>query len=400
MKMRIAFFADNFYPELSGIADSILITGKELTKRGHEVVFVGPHYTPKNYSSVHRQHSEKDGQEFVNDIPVVRLPSLPLPLSPTGQSRIALPTGASFAFLKKFKPDIIHTNSPYGCGIEAMRAAKKFNIPLIGTNHTPIEEFYPLAPNLMRHFDVWYYNHCAFITTPFTKLIERMREVGFNKPAKALANPVVRSIFNPPSEHERITIQAKLNLPGPTILYVGRVATEKHIDLVLKSVAALVPNFPTIKFVITGHGIEVVHLQNLAQKLKIAEHVLFTGFIPPENLALYYKAADVFVIMSTADSQSIAMMQAYASEVPAIGARAHGLPDYIPEDVGFLVEPGNIDQLTEKIGELLNNEDLRVRMGRAANMFIDRMSPEKIAAEWEEIYKEVIGRSTSSTLSL
>lgn len=392
MKMRIAFFADNFYPELSGIADSILITGKELTKRGHEVVFVGPHYTPKNYSSAHRQHTKKDGQEFVNGMRAVRLPSLPLPLSPTGQSRIAIPTGASFEFLSKFKPDIIHTNSPYGCGWEAVRAAKKFKVPLVGTNHTPIEEFYPLAPTLMRRFDAWYYNHCSFVTTPFAKLIERMREVGFSKPARALANPVVRSIFNPPSDHERMTIQAKLNLPGPTLLYVGRVATEKHIDLVLHSVAKLLPQFPTIKFVITGHGIEVANLQTLAQKLGIAEHVLFTGFIPPENLALYYKAADMFVIMSTADSQSIAMMQAYASAVPAIGARAHGLPDYIPENVGFLVEPGNIEQLTEKIKELLTDEDMRVRMGQAAHAFIDQMSPEKIAEEWEEIYKKALER--------
>ncbi len=236
--MRIAFFSDNFYPELSGIVDSILITGSQLVKHGHEVVYVGPHYLPKHYAMVGRQCTEENGHEHCEGLPVVRLPSLPAPMSPTGQSRIALPTGASFAYLEKFKPDILHTQSPYGCGIEALRVAKKFNVPLVGTNHTPIEAFFPMAPMLMRRYDAWYYNHCAFITAPFAKLIENMRAVGFHQPGKALPNPVVHTLFNPPTPEEKKTLREKFGFEGPVVLYAGRNSGEKHHDDVLHAIVA------------------------------------------------------------------------------------------------------------------------------------------------------------------
>ena len=388
--MRIAFFADNFYPELSGIVDSTLTTGRELTRRGHSVLYIGPHYSTRDYTLVGKQYQEENGSEVIDGIPILRLPSIPLPFSPTGQSHFAFPTGDAVAYLRKWKPDIIHTHSPYGCGFEAKKAAKKLGVPLVGTNHTPIEEFFPAAPKLMRRFDAWYYNHCALVTAPFDNLILHMREVGFRKPSRTLPNPVVHALFNPPTKDEKNIIREKLGLQGPVVLYAGRVASEKHIDVIVRSIKKLTPFFPTIKLVITGHGAAVASLQALAQELKIAEHILFAGFIPLENLALYYKAADVFTIMSTADSQSIALMQAYATGIPAIGARAHGLPSYIPTDCGYLVEPGNVDSLTHYLKELLQNEPLRNTMGQAGISFVETMSPEKITDEWEKIYQSVL----------
>lgn len=388
--MRIAFFADNFYPELSGIVDSILITGKELMTRGHEVVYVGPHYSPKDYALVGKQCMEENGSEVIDGMKVLRLPSVPLPYSPTGQSHFAFPSGKAVQFLREWKPDIIHTNSPYGCGFEAKKAARKLKIPLVGTNHTPIEEFYPHAPILMRRFDAWYYNHCDFASAPFENLLKNMRAAGFKKDGHAVPNPVVHALFNPPTSEEKKMIREKFGFEGPVILYAGRVAAEKHLDLVIESVKELLQTFPNIRFVITGHGSAAASLKSLAQELKMAEHVLFTGFLPSENLALYYKAADVFTIMSTADSQSIALMQAYATGIPAVGARAHGLPDYIPADCGFLVEPGDVDSLTKHLKELLENDALREKMGQAGLKFVETMSPEKIADEWESIYKKLI----------
>ncbi len=387
--MRIVYFSDNFYPELSGIVDSILITGRELVKRGHEVAYVGPHYLPKDYAMVGKQCTEANGREHIDGMPVVRLTSLPLPMSPTGQSRFAFPTGQAVEFLREWKPDVVHTQSPYGLGFEAKKAARKLGVPLIGTNHTPIEEFYPFAPTVMRKFDSWYYNHCEFVSTPFEKLITNMREVGFKRTARAIPNPVVHTLFNQPAEGEKAKIRQELGLVGPIILYTGRIAAEKHIDLIIKAIAKLQPIFPTIKFVVTGHGAAQKSLQLLAQELHIGEHILFTGFIPTETLALYYKAADVFTIMSTADSQSIALMQAYATGVPAVAAHSHGLPDYVPIDCGFLVTPGDVEALTQKLKALLEDEPLRVNMGQAGFSFIEKLSPEKIASHWEEIYQNV-----------
>lgn len=391
--MRIAFFSDNFYPELSGITDTIITTGKELKARGHEICYVGPYYAPREYLLANRQYPHTPGDDVIDGMPIVRLPSVRLPASPTGQSRFAFPTGASFEFLKNFKPDLIHTQSPYNLGYEARRAAKKFGVPLVGTNHTAIEDFFPAAP-LMRRFDAWYYNHCSFVTAPYQKLLERMREVGFKRPGRAVANPAVLDEFTPPADAaDKAEHQSALGLNGgPVLLYAGRLAQEKRIDVALRAVALLVKQFPTLSFVATGRGAAEPSLHKLAQRLGIGKHVHFTGFLSRKALTHVYKAADVFVMMSTSDSQSIALMQAYSAGVPAVCARARGLPDYTPEGVGFLVEPGDHTALAEKLKLLLTDEPLRQSMGKKARHFVSIFSPGQIAGEWEQIYSDVLKR--------
>jgi 1,2-diacylglycerol 3-alpha-glucosyltransferase len=199
--MRIALFSDNFYPELSGINDTIVTTGKELKARGHDILYVGPRYTPADYAIAKRQFPLKKEDDTPGDnLPVLRLPSMHMPLSPTGQSRFAFPYGKTLDEVAKWKPDIIHTQSPYGAGFAAKKLAKRLKVPLVGTNHTAIEDFFPFGTRFaMRRFDAWYYNHCGIVTTPYQTLIERMRKAGFHQPAQVLPNPADLREFLPPT---------------------------------------------------------------------------------------------------------------------------------------------------------------------------------------------------------
>ena len=388
--MRIAFFSDNFYPELSGITDTIITTGKELQKRGHNIVYICPRYSPQDYATGKRQYPIKKEDDTIDGMPIVRLPSVSMPLSPTGQSRFAFPTGASFTFLDSFKPEVIHTQSPYGTGLEALHAAKRYGVPLVGTNHTAIEDFFPFGMRaMMRRYDAWYYNHCNFVTTPYAALLRRMGKKGFHKPGRAVANPAELQAFGPATPEEKAEHKRSFGLTGPVVLYAGRLGVEKHVDVVVRALALLVKDFPTITLVATGHGAAESGLKKLAQKLGVGRQIKFTGFLSRATLPHAYKTADVFAMMSTSDSQSIALMQAYSSGTPAVCARARGLPDYTPKEAGFLVEPGDHKALAAKIKLLLHDDTLRATMGAAAVDFAKKFSPEKIADEWEQIYESV-----------
>lgn len=400
--MRIAFFADNFYPEISGISDSILITGQELARRGHQVCYVAPWYAPRDYEIVGCKdfapaRGTAPGKETASGLPVVRLPSLTMPNSPTKQSRIAFPSGASVHYLKEeFKPDIIHTNSPWGTGLEALKAARRLKVPLVGTNHTMIEEFVRYAPGgtmlegPARRWDAWYYNHCRFVSAPYEGLLKGMRQMGFKRPSEAIPNPAELPLFRAPSVAEKTEVKREMGLTGPVVLYAGRLAPEKHADKIVRAVALLAREVPDLTFIMTGHGAESQHLKALAEKLGIAERVRMTGFIPMEKLAAYYRAADIFAIMSTADSQSVSLMQGYAAGLPAVGARSRGLIDYLPEDCGFLVEPGDVEALAARLKELAEDPLLRERMGKAGINFVKQFSPAAVADRWERIYAEAM----------
>jgi 1,2-diacylglycerol 3-alpha-glucosyltransferase len=389
--MRIAYFSDDFYPMISGIADTILITGRTLKNRGHEICYVAPRYSKHTYEITNRAYPQDPEREEVDGMRVARLPSVHLPMSPTGESRFAFSTGGSYAFLQEFKPDIIHIQSPYSLGAEARKMAKHFNVPLVGTNHTAIEDFFPPGTRAaMRRFDAWYYNHCDVISAPYQRLIDRMREVGFIKPGFAVANPAELSEFSPPESADRDERRRALGLEGPMLLAVGRLANEKRVDVTIRAMPRLVTAFPTLTLMLTGHGAAEESLKKLAQQLGVAKHVRFLGFLSRKALSHVYKAADAYVMMSTSDSQSLALMQGYATGVPAFCARARGLPDFTPADCGFLIEPGNHEELASKIELFLKDEALRTKMGAAAIAYSKNFAPEKIAQQWEEVYTNVI----------
>ena len=262
-------------------------------------------------------------------------------------------------------------------------------MPLVGTNHTAIEDFFPpLTRAVMRRWDAHYYNKCSFVSAPYQKLIERMRAVGFKKAGRAVPNPADLHEFSPPSPAEREVHKRALGLTGPVVLYAGRLGVEKRVDVLVRAMAALHKQVPNITFVSTGHGAAQPALERLVQTLGLGKHVRFTGYLSRAALPHVYQAADLFWIASTSDSQSLALMQAYATGLPAVCARARGLPDYTPASCGFLASPGKPEEFAQYASELLQNDALRHDMSRAAIEFANQFSPDKIADEWEEIYKK------------
>src|SRR3989338_3162718 len=102
--MKIAIFSDNFYPELSGISDSVILLARELAKLGHEICFYAPKYSAKNYKALNLT----DQKLALGDkIKIKRLFSLPAPFI-SNNSRIVLPINF-WRLFSHFKPDIIHT---------------------------------------------------------------------------------------------------------------------------------------------------------------------------------------------------------------------------------------------------------------------------------------------------
>ena len=103
--MKIAIFSDNFYPELSGIADSIISLAKELVRHENTIDFFVPYYTNKNYADANVPVKEID---LENSVTVTHLPSISYP-SPTLQGRLAFWNKSIIKIIKDKDPEIIHT---------------------------------------------------------------------------------------------------------------------------------------------------------------------------------------------------------------------------------------------------------------------------------------------------
>lgn len=383
--MRIAICSDSFEPEISGIVDSILTCGEELVRRGHHVLYLVPDY------GTGAPPSARPGLE------VVRLRSMPVLSSPTGQWRLVPPFGASLRPLRRFAADVLHVHTPFGTGLEAIGASRRLKVPLVGTNHSAIEDFVAYVPGLgrglagpARRYASWFYNRCALVTAPFGGLIDDMRSAGFRRPALALPNPVRLDRFTPAPPERREALRRSLGLSGRVILYAGRLAPEKNVDLLVEALARLRRERSDVALVVTGYGQAEAELRARSRALQLEGAVRFTGFVSEADLADLYRVADVFAMMSTAETQSLALMNAYASGVPVVAAKARALPHYVPSGCGLLVAPGDTAGLVAALQRLLDDEALRAAMGAEARSFVAQFSAQAIIDRWETLYAEAM----------
>ncbi len=387
--MRIAFFSENFYPALSGISDSIILLARELAARGHRVRFYVPTYASRDYQ---RGASTAGELELGENIEVIRLWSMPYPPA-SEQRRVVIPLGRGWRSLRSWKPDVIHTQLCFGMGLEALLAAKLLHVPLIGTNHTPLSEFIHYGPvhgawmtrTVLRYVS-WYYNQCAFVTAPSHFLFPEMIANGFRRPHRALSNPVDTIRFYPATAQKRSELRQELNITGPVLLYTGRLSPEKHVDVCIRAFADVRRVVPDASFFIVGQGAAQDRLKALAQQLNLGNAVRFFGFVSPDDIVRIYQAADVFAIASTAETQCLSLMQAFACGLPAVAVNAGGLPEYLPSSVGFIVPTGDVGAMAEKLTLLLNDDGMRRQYGERALQFVQRYAASRIAEEWISLY--------------
>lgn len=393
--MRILFYSDNFYPEMSGISDSIISTGRGLQALGHEVAFAGPKYSDGNYAFVGAARDEfLEAEGFT----VFRIPSLPFAGSASGQSRNVIPMGWSLAFVRRWKPDIIHSQTPFGSGFEALWASRLFGIPLIGTNHTHIHEFIKIygpirtawAESLMQKFFSFYYNRCACVSAVAPKLLAEMREHGLKRPAQIISNPLSLSVFAPPSPEEKARIRKEFGLSGPTIIYAGRIAPEKRLDAVLRAQALLLKKIPDATLVIAGNGPIDKEMRSLAERLGISAQVICTGFLDHATLSKWYKASDVFTMMCPIETQCLALMQAFATGLPSVGVAAGAVGIHIGPARGLTVGDGDHVALAKSLESIIRDSATARTMGKNALAYVQKFSQEAIADEWLSVYKRAL----------
>ncbi len=397
--MRIAIFSDNFYPELSGISDSIVALATELAAQGHFIHFYVPQYSAKNYARIGlTAHTELS---LGPNIQITRLLSIPYSTG-TGQGRAIVPTFLRSIAVKRFKPDIIHTQLFFTAGLEALIASRILGVPLIGTNHTAVKEFAHYSPIhtpaverfLIRYVN-WYYERCALVTAPSKSVIEEMNSFGFKGNTRVISNPIDTKMFSPVSSSRRTELKKEFGFSPFTVIHAGRLAVERNIDVIIKAVAAAAKKIPDMLLAFAGGGSDEKRLRALAESLGIEKSVKFLGVLPKPKLAEAYNAGEVFTITSTADTQSLVMMQAMACGLPVIGVRARALPEYINSENGILIEPGDEKALTEKILYYAEHADVRSKTGEGAAKYALQFSAPHIATEWEKIYGEEIKRYTS-----
>lgn len=386
--MRILFVADTYYPHINGVYYFIQRLATQLQSKGHEVAVVAP--SASIYFSLTK----------IDNISVYGLPSLSVLFYRSVRFPVPfLLKKRMDSIMTSYKPDIIHIQGHFALNRTILKINKKYNIPVIATNHFMTENltcFLPLQ-KLKTKVEEWMwkgfskvFNQAAIVTTPTetgAKLIRPKLKVS----VVPVSNGIDLKRFSPGVNAK--CIRKKYSIPEkPILLSVGRLDPEKHLNEVFEA-TALAAKSTDFCLVICGRGVEREALERQAKKLGIEENVVFTGFVSNEDLPHLYKISTCFITASIAELQSLATMEAMASGLPVVAANAGALAELVHNGKnGYLFNTGDIKAIAKSVSAIFNNNLLQKEMRKSSLAYIAKHDINETVTIYENLYKKYDSR--------
>ena len=389
--LRIAVGAVTYPPDVNGAANfgHRLATG--LAARGHDVHVIchSPDRAPRT--------------EVIDGLTVHRVPSYGSPFHPTIRGMLPWQeSGPAAELLDGIQPDVVHVQSHFFICRGLIDQARKRGIALVATNHFMPENIFGyfkvpsrlqrtvgrvLWRNLVKH-----YTKAQVVTAPTPRAVQLLTDHGFRAPAI----PVSCGIDV--ERYRRRAQQFRRENPDPetrTVLFVGRLDEEKHIEDLLRAMSLLHCSAPT-RLEIVGDGSRRADYERLAGELGIADRVHFAGFVSDEELLDAYARADLFCMPSIAELQSLATMEAMSAGTPVVLADAMALPHLVRHgENGFLYPPRDVHALANAIDKVLVDRETIRRMGAVSEEIVAQHDINAVLAQFESIYHYAMDPSGS-----
>lgn len=198
-----------------------------------------------------------------------------------------------------------------------------------------------------------------------------------------IPNGVDLEFYHPDPEEQRF--------PEPTLLYLGRLKQYKRVDLILRALARLRASGVHARLIIAGQGDAADGLRRLRDELGLGDLVEMPGFVSEELKRRYFRKAWVHLLTSPKEGWGITNLEAAACGTPTVASDSPGLRDSVVDGVtGFLVPHGDLDALASRIRQLIEEPELRARLGVQAREFAGRFSWERAAERTEAHLRHVV----------
>lgn len=275
--------------------------------------------------------------------------------------------------------------------------AKIKNKPLITTYH---EDYLGGFGSLVRRFGVYLFDsfiadklisESNIILTPSKYYINKSKHLcKVENMVKAIPNGINLEELKISFSKEECREKLSVPLDKKIILFVGSLTPRKAPDVLLKAMSNVIQNVPNAYLVFVGDGMMREELEQLAHNLNINKNVRFTGFISNDLKLLYYKASDLFVLPSFSEGFGIVLLEACAFGLPLVVSNLDVFRTIVKNKFnGLFVEIDDESDLGDKITFLLQNDDIRLKMGENGRQYVMNFSWERVATETEKVYYDV-----------
>lgn len=376
--MKVAVFTDTFLPQVNGVARTIGRLADALTKQDIPCMVLAP----------------DTGLSENSNYPIYTVPGLDLPLY--RECKIALPSYSEICSrLAFFQPDIVHLATEFSMGLAGLKYASSANLPVVSsytTNFPQYLSYYKLglfSPWAWKYLR-WFHNQCHRNYCPSHSTLHLLEKNDIHNLA-IWGRGIDTTLYNP--DKYDAAFRTSVGAADKTLLlYVGRLAAEKDLDILMESLTQLNKNDSGYHLIITGDG-------PLGDQLKqnAPANVTFTGYLQGEDLAKAYASSDIFVFPSTTETFGNVILEAMASGLPVVAPSSGGIKENLVDRYnGLSCRPRSVKDMVLAIRELKKNQTLRHTLAAQARAY-------SLTKSWDEIfrglinsYQEVIEKRTAA----
>jgi glycosyltransferase involved in cell wall biosynthesis len=376
--LRVAVFTDSALPILNGVSVSIDVMIRELRNQGHSVHLFCPKFPG---------HRESDPNTH-------RFPAVETPWT----------RGFPFAYppylgmLREFRKntfDVVHLHTLGIVGFVGLRWAESHELPVVATYHTLYDRYahyVPYVPRRYMRFKIakhtnYFFNCADRVITPSEASYRWLMRHDVKTPTTIIPTGVDRTFFG-----DRAQLRHSFGvLPHQKILlYVGRLAREKNIEVLLDAAQLIFERDPDARLWLAGDGYHREPLTRHAQALKIGDRVKFLGFIPHEKIEELYAAADIFTFPSVTETQGLVVQEAMLHGLPTVAIGGGGASLAVTDGVTGYVVRNDPEDFAEHVLCLLHDEASYDQMSLAAAREGRKFGVGSMVQAVLQVYREAI----------
>ncbi|MHC4264998.1 MAG: glycosyltransferase family 4 protein [Planctomycetota bacterium] len=377
---------------LGGAQENTLITCKLLAERGHDVTLVtGPAIGPEG---------ELFNQTKEQKYSVITMPHMIRAIAPV---RDLISYRQLKYVIEKLRPDVVHTHSAKA-GILGRYAAYKVR----GKNKTPAIvhtihglAFHKYQSQLLNNFYISIEKKAAKKTDFFISVADAMTQqaldAGIGKEGQFLTaySAIEEEDFlKGVSREEREDFRYKYEIAEDAIVLVtiARLFMLKGHEYIMESAKELSRRYPKVVWLFVGDGNLSDKIKRQVWDLKLQNRIKFTGLLPPSQIPLAIHSSDILVHCSLREGLARTLPQAMLCGKPAISFDVDGAKEVVNENTGRLIEPQNVEQLTAACAELIENDELRQKLGQQGREFVkEKFAPDTMVDAIEKLYERLVG---------
>lgn len=363
--LRLAIFSDTYPPQVNGVSRTLERLVGAVEARGGEVMI-----------------ATVDDPTAPADRRVERWPSIPFWAYP--QLQMAAPQRTrALDLVARWRPTIIHSATEFGVGLSGLVAARETRVPFVSSYHTHFTAY--LRHYRLQALDVigwpflrWFHNAGRRTFAP-SEIVRRELEANGFTNTLVWSRGVDHARFNPSFRSQAWRARCGAGDDAILVVYVGRLAPEKGIDVALAGMRAVMARYgKRVAFALAGDGPAEARCRAIAP-----EGTHFAGRLSGDDLSAFYASADVFVFPSITETFGNVVIEAMASGLAMVAPDWGATTELATTDTALQFPASDPAALAERVGRLI--DDAALRRGLAA-----RALGVARTKSWNAIFDELV----------